>query len=80
MTTSPSHDSYKYNDQAKLNALTATAVQYIDKVYEYLDTETDISGGCWEWFYENYQNYHDLGHPSFIQDLNIIPVSVTQIR
>ena len=39
MTTSPSHDSYKYNDQAKLNALTATAVQYIDKIYEYMDTE-----------------------------------------
>ena len=41
MTTSPSHDSYKYNDQAKLNALTATVVQYIDKIYEYLDTEIE---------------------------------------
>ena len=41
MTISPSHDSYKYNDQAKLNALTATAVQYIDKIYEYLDTEIE---------------------------------------
>ena len=41
MTISPSHDSYKYNDQAKLNALTATAVQYIDKIYEYLDPEIE---------------------------------------
>ena len=41
MTTSPSHDAYKYKDQAKLNALTDTAVQYIDKIYEYLDTEIE---------------------------------------
>ena len=41
MTTSPSHDAYKYKDQAKLNALTATAVQYIDKIYEYMDTEIE---------------------------------------
>ena len=37
------NDSYKYNDQAKLNALTATAVQYIDKIYEYFDTEIEYS-------------------------------------
>ena len=38
---SHSNDSYKYKDQAKLNALTDTAVQYIDKIYDYLNTEIE---------------------------------------
>ena len=39
MMTSPSHNTYKYNDQAKLNALTNLIVQNIDKIYDYFDTE-----------------------------------------
>ena len=34
MMTSPSHDTYKYNNQAKLNVLTNLVVKYIDKVYK----------------------------------------------
>ena len=37
--TSPSHNTYKYNDQAKLNALTDLTVQNIDKIYNYFDVE-----------------------------------------
>ena len=37
--TSPSHDTYKYKDQAKLNALTNLVVNNIDKIYSYFDTE-----------------------------------------
>ena len=39
MTTSPSHDTYKYKDQAKLNALTDLVVQYIDKIYSYFNVD-----------------------------------------
>ena len=38
-TTSHSHKSYKYKDQAKLNALTAAATQYIDRIYSYFNIE-----------------------------------------
>ena len=37
--TSPSHNTYKYKDQAKLNALTDLVVNNIDKIYSYFDTE-----------------------------------------
>ena len=37
--TSPSHSTYKYNNQAKLNALTNLVVQNIDRIYDYFDTE-----------------------------------------
>ena len=37
--TSPSHNTYKYKDQAKLNALTSLVVNHIDKIYSYFDTE-----------------------------------------
>ena len=39
MTISPSHDTYKYKDQAKLNALTDLVVQYIDKIYNYFNVD-----------------------------------------
>ena len=39
MTTSPLHDTYKYNDQAKLNALTDLVVQNIDKIYSYFNVD-----------------------------------------
>ena len=39
MTTYPSRESHKYNDQAKLNALTALAVQNIERIYGYFGTE-----------------------------------------
>ena len=39
MTTSPSHNTYKYKDQAKLNALTDLVVQYIDKIYSYFNVD-----------------------------------------
>ena len=38
--TSPSHNTYKYKDQAKLNALTTLVVDNIDKIYSYFDTDT----------------------------------------
>ena len=34
---SHSNNTYKYNDQAKLNSLTTLVVQNIDKVYDYFD-------------------------------------------
>jgi len=37
MTMSHSNNTYKYNDQAKLNSLTTLVVQNIDKVYDYFD-------------------------------------------
>ena len=37
--TSPSHNTYTYKDQAKLNALTDLFVNNIDKIYSYFDTE-----------------------------------------
>ena len=37
--TSASHNTYKYKDQAKLNALTSLVVNHIDKIYSYFDTE-----------------------------------------
>ena len=37
--TSPSHNTYKYKDQAKLNALTDLVVQYIDKIYNYFNVD-----------------------------------------
>ena len=39
MTTSPSRESHKYNAQAKLHALTALAVQNIERIYSYFGTE-----------------------------------------
>ena len=39
MMTSPSHDIYKYKDQAKLNVLTNLVVQYIDKIYSYFNID-----------------------------------------
>lgn len=40
MTTSHSHkNTYKYKDQAKLNALTNLVVQHIDKIYNYFNIE-----------------------------------------
>ena len=40
MTTSHSHkNTYKYKDQAKLNALTNLVVEHIDKIYNYFNIE-----------------------------------------
>ena len=39
MMTSHSHSTHKYNNQARLNALTDLVVQNIDKIYSYFNTE-----------------------------------------
>lgn len=39
MTTSPSPKTYKYNDQAKLNSLTAVATQHLERIYNYFNIE-----------------------------------------
>ena len=40
MTTSHSHkNTYKYKDQAKLNALTSLVVEHLDKIYNYFNIE-----------------------------------------
>ena len=41
MKTSHSKYEYKYTDQTKLNALTDLAIQNIDKIYDYFNTEID---------------------------------------
>ncbi len=39
MKTSHSHNTYKYNDQAKLNSLSALAAQNIEDIYQYFNIE-----------------------------------------
>ena len=68
MTTSPSHNTYKYNDQAKLNALTNLMVQNIDKIYDYFDlTEQEINHYL-SVYSENKDVCHDMVYRALAQN------------
>ena len=54
MTTSPSHDKYKYKDQKQLNALTNLVAQNIDAIYTYFNTD------------QSYKNNTLITSPCFI--------------
>ena len=54
MTTSPSHNTYKYKDQKQLNALTNLVAKNIDAIYTYFDID------------QSYKNNTLITSPCFI--------------